>query len=247
MRRLFYALDTVRNLTGYQQMCAQSHYLNVDNQNDCWTWSATQFWNHNVTEFERTVQNDDDLARIMSEDWYPDGTPVFKEALFGKYQSVNETLIYNELANEVFYYPHEDDYLYHVPVYFVSIGMPYVDDTWVFQEKLLAVFTELQQEWLNQSPEENPNNVQVDFFCGYAYELEYARALGGDFPLVPIVFFVMLGFTCFIFHRYGLIQVGAPTRATIGMASVVTVGMSMVRLETCCLVDTAETLVVLTS
>lgn len=228
VRRLFYALDTVFGTTGYDQMCSQSEYLDLENNPACWIWSATNFWTHNITQFELEVKSDDDVARILSGDSFPDGTPVFKEALYGKYESVNETLVYNEAANQIFEYQHENDYLVYVPNFFVSIGMPYVDDTWTYQERLLEVFTDMRLKWQQQSPEENPNNVQIDFFCGYAYELEYARALYRDFPLVPIVFFVMLGFTCFIFHRYGRMQVGAPTRATIGMASVVTVGMSMV-------------------
>jgi hypothetical protein len=133
------------------------------------------------------------------------------------------------VANQIFYYPHEKEYLTYVPTFIVSIGMPYIDETWVFQEKLLDVFSRIRKEWEEQSSEENPHNIHLDFFCGYAYELEYSRALLSDFPLIPAVFFAMLGFTCFTFHRYGQMQNGAPTRATIGMASVVTVGMSLVR------------------
>lgn len=227
VRRLFYALNTIRDQKGYQEMCAQSHYLDFENKPDCWIWSPTHFWNNNVTEFEEKVHSDDDIVRTLSRSRFHDGTPVFKEAMFGKYRAVNQTFVYNAIADEIFYYPHKEDYLTYVPNYFVSIGMPYIDDTWVFQEEMLMRLAEIKDEWANQSPEENPMNIQLDFFCGYAYELEYARALTRDFPLVPVVFFVMLGFTCFIFHGYGLMQKGAPTRATIGMASVVTVGMSM--------------------
>ncbi|CAB9518964.1 Patched domain-containing protein 3 [Seminavis robusta] len=228
IRRLFFALDTYRNGTGYKEICAQSHYLDViDNEPDCWIWSATNFWHHNVTEFEEAINTDEEVVRALSQKRFQDGAPVFQEALFGKFKSVNQTFVYNAIANEIFYYHHKQEYLTYVPNYVVNIGMPEIDDSYYYQERLLDVFNEIRNEWKQQTPEENPHGVQLEFFCGYAYELEYARALYKDFYLVPVIFFVMLGFTCFIFHQYGSQQVNAPTRATIGLASVVTIGMSM--------------------
>jgi hypothetical protein len=229
IRRLFFALDTFRNATGYKDICAKSHYLDTQmSQPDCWIWSATQFWDHNETLFDMSVDSDAAVVRALSKKRFSGGGPVFQEALFGKFRSVNQTFVYNANANEIFYYAHDQDYLTHVPSYEVIIGMPDIDDSYYFQERLLVMFNEIQRDWQQQTQDENPNDIQLEFFCSYAYELEYARALYKDFYLVPVIFLVMLGFTCLVFHWYGLQQAHAPTRATIGVASVVTVGMSLV-------------------
>lgn len=193
IRRMFAALDVARQMPGYEELCAQSQYLNKTNQPDCYLWSPTNFWNHNVTEFEETVTTNQDVQRILSQPRYQDGTPAFQELLFGKFKAVNETAVYNPYADKIFYYPHKHDYLVYVPAYFVSIGFPEIDETWSVQEKLLAVVQELQNHWRQQSPQENPHNIQLEFYCSYAYELEFARALYKDFPLIPAIFFVMLG------------------------------------------------------
>lgn len=76
--RAFEALDTVRSTPGYEEVCKTSDYIGLDGKPACWIWSPTQFWKHNVEQFEDTVKNYNGLAFTMSQDEYPDGTPVYK-------------------------------------------------------------------------------------------------------------------------------------------------------------------------
>ena len=62
--------------------------------------------------------------------------------------------------------------------------------------------------------------------------LEYERALMMDMPLVPLTFYVMLLFTCTVFHRLGLSTGKSPTgvepsRYSLGILSTFTIGMSL--------------------
>ena len=66
----------------------------------------------------------------------------------------------------------------------------------------------------------------------YAYLVEYERALTNDMPLVPLTFYVMLMFTCVVFHRLGLGTGKSPTgvepsRFCLGILSTFTIGMSL--------------------
>ena len=232
IRRLFHVLDTVRNTSGYDEICLQSDYLNVKNEPTCWIWSPTNFWSHNVTLFESQVHSDEDVQRQLSAPRFPDDTPVFQESLFGRFETTNRTFVYNAFIDQAFQYPHAHPYLTYVPTLFVIIGLPNIDDTWPFEETVLEQLVGIRDYWLEQSPQDNPHNLQLEFFSSYGYELEYERALNNDIPLVPIIFFIMIGFTCYIFHSYGAAQPGSPTRATVGLASVATIGMAMVRYVT---------------
>jgi len=78
MRRTFEALNTLRETPGYEELCASSTYINLKNENDCWIWSTTQFWNHELEKFKAEITNDDDLIRTISKDSFPDGTPVYQ-------------------------------------------------------------------------------------------------------------------------------------------------------------------------
>jgi len=132
-------------------------------------------------------------------------------------------------------------YLTYAPAFVVRVEFPDVPETHEFQERALAKLQSLQQEWDQQSEEENRYGMHLEFLCQYAYQLEYARALQGDMPLVPIIFVVMLGFTMFVYHHYGTRRQppdGSPlqdhhhgglwySRACLGVFSVVTMGAAL--------------------
>ena len=78
MRRTFQALQTLQETPGYHELCATSSYLNMKNQHDCWVWSTTQFWKHDVERFEAEISSDEELIRVISQAEFPDGTPVYQ-------------------------------------------------------------------------------------------------------------------------------------------------------------------------
>ena len=226
MRRTFQALDTLRNTPGYDDLCATSSYLNMKNKHDCWIWSTTQFWNHDLEAFEAEIQSDEALIRVISQDTFPDGTPVYREASFGKYKSTPEGYIDKKGRNQTL------DVLTFVPNFIVSVGLPDTLEGELFQEVALERLKELRLSWALEDVDTNPDSVKLEFFTIYAYLLEYERALMKDMPLVPLTFYVMLLFTCVVFHRLGLGSGKSPngrepSRFSLGILSTFTIGMSL--------------------
>ena len=110
--------------------------------------------------------------------------------------------------------------------------MPDTEQGEIFQETALERLRELKRRWELEELETNPEGVELEFFSVYAYLVEYERALTNDMPLVPLVFYVMLLFTCVVFHRLGLGTGKSPTgvepsRFSLGMLSTFTIGMSL--------------------
>lgn len=122
----------------------------------------------------------------------------------------------------------------HIPNYMVSVGLPDSVKSEQFQEVVLERLKALQRKWELQDSLHNPLGIRLEFFAMYAYLLEYERALMKDMPLVPLVFYVMLIFTCFAFHklgqgtaRYQPNDCIEPSRFTLGFLSTFTIGMSL--------------------
>ena len=121
----------------------------------------------------------------------------------------------------------------YVPNFIVSVGLPDTTEGESFQEVALERLKELKRKWELEDHQTNPRGVKLEFFTVYAYLLEYERALLNDMPLVPLTFYVMLLFTCIVFHRLGLgtrnqSPTGAdPSRFALGILSILTIGMSL--------------------
>jgi hypothetical protein len=263
--KAFEALDTVRNAQGYDELCAQSSYINAETREPtCWVWSVTELWKHNRTLFEQAFVDRGanastlGLVEAVSQSSTEDGFPIFHEFILGAFEKElvepdndgSDRSWFHSLKESLPSRLHHDNgttrpprrpprlgfRVQQVPAFVVSVGLPPVDDSYSFQEGALADLHALQKKWIQQEgTQDNPLNLHLDFFCPYAYELEYERALNQDLPLVPTVFFVMLGFTMFVFHRYGYHDRGRggcqSSRALLGLGSIVTIGFSLVRGE----------------
>lgn len=112
------------------------------------------------------------------------------------------------------------------------MGLPDTYDGEIFQELALERLKELKNRWDLEDFETNPEDVKLEFFTVYAYLLEYERALTDDMPLVPLTFYVMLLFTCIVFHHLGMSSGKSPTgvepsRFSLGLLSTFTIGMSL--------------------
>lgn len=126
------------------------------------------------------------------------------------------------------------DLLTYVPSFILNVGLPDTDESYAFQEIALNQLKDLKKTWELQSRDQNPHSLQLEFFTLYAYELEYQRALMKDMPLVPLVFYVMLLFTCIAFHKLGMGTSRTsrknplePSRFSLGILSTFTIGMSL--------------------
>ena len=104
----------------FQTVCAQSQYLDFDtNEPTCRIFSVTQYWNENITFFEEQVKNqplldtpeyqDEYIRRAISNPFYPDGTPVFHEAILGNYENTTVFHFGNAVFSDDFDNDDDDD------------------------------------------------------------------------------------------------------------------------------------------
>lgn len=110
MRQAITVMNMIKTqVPEFQTVCAQSQYLDFDtNEATCRIFSVTQYWNENITFFEDQVKHqplldtpeyqDEYIKRAISNPFYPDGTPVFHEAILGNYEN---TTVYH-FGNAVF-------------------------------------------------------------------------------------------------------------------------------------------------
>ena len=105
MRVALEGMALVTSTPGFDDVCAQSQYLNTDREPTCFISSVTTFWNHNLTLMEEQlkeweeattvennlVENDPEeyIYSVVSQTVYPDGTPVYHEAILGYYEGYN--------------------------------------------------------------------------------------------------------------------------------------------------------------
>ena len=198
IQRAFTALDTLRNTTGFEELCRQSPLVDPD----CDIVSVTQFWNHSVDIFQNTVRSHNDLMATLSRKTFPDGTPVDRITVFGLGHFVNNGTT-----------------LVSAKSFFMLVRLPQVDDAEAFESDTLDRLLHLKELW-----ETEPNNVfRVETFAQRSFADEFTRAIVNDIPLVPAVFVVMSVFTCVVFFRRDWVY----SRSLLGFGAVVCVLLSI--------------------
>ena len=99
------AMEALQSTKNYQELCQTCKYCTpsdktmlFDGSSYCRISSVTQFWNHSLATFLEETQtkalggNEDAYIRhLVSNPTYPDGTPVYHEAILGKYEGYNIT------------------------------------------------------------------------------------------------------------------------------------------------------------
>ena len=103
MRVALEGMALMTSTPGFDDLCAQSQYLNTNREPACFISSVTTFWDHNLTLMEEqlqaweeattenNLQNDPEeyIYSVVSQTVYPDGTPVYHEAILGYYEGYN--------------------------------------------------------------------------------------------------------------------------------------------------------------
>jgi hypothetical protein len=202
MERVFYALDTVRNMSGYHDICEDGDYY--DERADeftCRILSTTRFWYHDTKLFYEQAQTDEDVIATLSQPQYPVNIPADHDFVLGKYQRDDNGTITS------------------VPAYFVYILLSIKDDTEAFESKIIERLSALQTAWI----QEEGNMLRLEYFAERSFSDEFSRAIEADMFLVPIGFIMMAGFTCVVFYQSDRIQ----SRSGLGVGSVFTIGMSL--------------------
>jgi hypothetical protein len=134
---LFEALDRIRNLDGYDDVCNMSPYIGPDGKNACKIHGAVQFWNSTTAIFQQEVASDEDAILAMSTERYPNNVPVYEYEIFG-YPQRNAT---NQLLTSVISYT-------------VVVNFPYIEESKALEEDALDAILQLRDTWAA-----DPDNV----------------------------------------------------------------------------------------
>ncbi|CAB9521722.1 Pick C1-like protein 1 [Seminavis robusta] len=203
LRRVFEALDTVRNTTGYNEVCEGAPYYDSYNEEyTCQILSTTRFWYHDHQMFEDQVNTEDDLVQQLSSPEYPGGVPTDSEYVMGNLQhDENGTITY-------------------VPAFFVFVMLTDKgEQTLEFEAAVLERLADLQAQW----DEDATNGLRLDYYAERSGADEFRRAIDKDLYLLPAVFFAMSAFTCLVFFQKDPVQ----SRCLLGLGSIVTILLSL--------------------
>jgi len=198
---IFEALDAVRNLPKYDDVCAEADYVNREGVTTCEISGVTAFWNETAAIFQEQVQSDDVAIAQMSAKFYPDGTPVSQLDILGLPERDANGLLSKAQS------------------YIVVIDLPDTDDAEAFETDALDVVQALDEKW----EAESGNSFRVEVTAERSFSDEFTRAIVDDIPLVPIVFVIMSIFTCAIFFKTDKVR----SRCLLGLSAVVSVFLSI--------------------
>jgi len=200
--RVFEAVDTVRNMEGYDEVCKDSNYESDYGVATCEITGVLRFWNISSSLYNDTVSSDMDAIVDMSQMTYPDGTPVAEDRVFG--------------------FPLRDPdtgLLVSVQSYSVWIVLPATERAQEWELNAIDELLTLEQLWVASGDGSLRVEVKADGSAGK----EFAKAIEGDVPLVPIVFVVMSVFTCLVFFRRNRVY----SRSLLGFGAVAAVLLSI--------------------
>lgn len=153
--RVFEAIDAVRHLENYEEVCADSRYVdpNDASRHTCEIFGLTRFWGHDTEAFLNSpAASSDEAARIaLSAQTYPDGRPVSETEIYGyPVRDENGTLVSAELI--VF-----------------GIDFPDTDEAESFESDALDVVLDiLRQRWAH----EKGNDLRLEVQAWRSFEDE---------------------------------------------------------------------------
>ena len=141
VHKVFEAVDAVRDLDRYQDMCADSLHVDLTtNETTCPISGIVQFWNSNYTTLQQQVSTDEEVIKAMSAPSFPDGIPVSYDFVFGNTERTNNGFTALNL-------------LTFCQGYLVVIGFPDTKLAESFEDEALEVILSMQKEW-----EQDPDN-----------------------------------------------------------------------------------------
>lgn len=210
VERTFEVWKLATSIRGIDHLCAESEgeleiSLNTGSTGVCNFHAITNFWDHNKTLFENEVPANDDITRFLLNDTYPDGTTVDMDRIFG----------FLEL--------HDDGIPMSAEALFVEIAVPFKSQwRWPklldYANQLQTGVTEMRGSWSSSN-----TDFLVEFVFDFNVAKEFEQTIFSDFPLLPIVFAMMLGFCCCVFWKADRVR----SRLLLALGAVCTVGISL--------------------
>lgn len=197
IEHVFTALDTIRSLPGYADMCIDEDTNTVD----CQVFSVASFWDNNITTFRNSpaAQNRTLLGQAITQAVFSNGEPAPLSYLYGNVQHEDGRRAVSSLQS------------YSVSLFFTpgSRGRS-------FEVGALEAALALQKEWRG-------SGVEMEVSADSSLTKEFERTITQDIPLVPIIFVIMSLFTATAFARRDPVR----SRSLLGVAAVCAVFLSI--------------------
>ena len=251
------AIEVVQRTKNYDKLCLtcdecseSDKKMMFDGNSYCRLNSVTQFWDHSSERFRENLTAaissnnnssnnnnmtaDEYVRQAVSYPTYPDGTPVYHEAILGKFEGYNTTTGDDidyltvpplSLAKLLEVYTNDNDnstqemYLTSAECLTIKLDVPDVGSaTDDFEEDVLERLADLQDKY------ESSETIQVEYFTMNGYQYEMMRALYTDMPLVGVLVVIMVAFAVLVFSdRHDRVQ----SRGIVGIYSFTTIGLSL--------------------
>jgi len=207
--KVFQVMDTVRNSTHYDAVCADGDRMAAngileveEGQNaTCEISGIPAFWGYQQSIFEQQVQTDEDVSTSLSSNFFPDFRPVPRSLIMGNYEVDDDSGLLTKVQS-----------------FTLAFHLPQTDQAQDWGLNMVDVVLNLKDQWISEG-----SNFRVECTSDGAFALEFTRAILQDIPLVPIVFLIMSGFTALVFWKRHKVQ----SRSVIGVAAVVAVLLSI--------------------
>ena len=220
----FEALDRVRSVAGYNELCAKfgdspcptaelefiCFLYNIDpnSTNVCPIGGVSAYWFHNTTIFEGEVKTNGQVHDRLSLNIFPGDDVSFDVTEYLGYP-VYET---NPTTGE--------KVLVGAKSFLTGLSLPGLKhgDT-ALQDRMVEEIVQLQKEW-----KANGDSFHVSIMSSHSFTAEFTRGIYTDLPLLPVVAILMAGFTAFVFWKRGD---WLHSRTMVGVGAVFCVVMSL--------------------
>jgi Patched family len=195
--RLFDALDLLRGLPEYDSLCSEG-----SDDELCYVYGVTTFWNNNKTLYQEQVKSHEDLIKAVSSPVDARGLPVDFEAIVGfPVYGADGVTVESGKSCMVFF------------------SLPEVEGALELEYLMIDTLVTIRKEWAGQDT--------IFHLEGQAEESsmdeEFYRGIIKDVPLIPLGFVVMSIFTCLTFYNRDPIQ----SRCWVGFGAIVSVLLSI--------------------
>ena len=196
VRRCFTTLDTVTATYGYDEVCSNTSFLDMNGEDTCEVFGVTRFWNGDFESYENEIHSDGGVVEALSASTYPDATTVDLPQILGRYQQVNGSVTFAES-------------------YTITIPLPATSDAIKLEARLIDSLLQIQEEW----DREFNNPFRLEIQAQRSLSDESRRSIISDMPLIPLAFIVMSSFICVVFWRWHKVK----SRSLVGFGAVVSV------------------------
>lgn len=211
VRRVFDAVEAVRTVPNYADLCAKHENPVMDQETGQWTCPINgpmTFWNESRTIFDAEISSDEETITALSQLVYPNG------------QAVDRGLIMGYALPEVNSTDPDSYQLDSALSYVVVIELTPIDDEAEDVEKeAIDVIKKMRDEWASNTT----NIFRLEIAAYRSFNDEFSRAIVKDLPLIPLIFIIMVVVCVVFYSRRNRVQ----SQSILGAGAAVTVLLAL--------------------